>query len=45
MVPVDDEGTAVRERCFSDFVGISPSGRSAEQITAEIRALRDEWDD
>ena len=45
FVPLDDEGISVRERRFRDFVGISPSGRSAEQITVEIRALRDEWDD
>ncbi|MEP3438204.1 MAG: hypothetical protein ABJN75_15680 [Hoeflea sp.] len=45
FVPLDDEGISVRERRFSDFVGSAASGRSADEITAEIRALRDEWDD
>lgn len=29
---------------LADIVGIAPSGRTAEEIDAELRALRDEWD-
>lgn len=33
-----------KRRSLLDFVGIAPTGRSMEEITADIRALRDEWD-
>ncbi len=33
------------KRSIMDFVGIAPSNRTTEEIVAEIRALRDEWDD
>lgn len=45
FVPLDDEGISMRDMRFSDSVCITPSGRSADQITAEIRVLRSEWDD
>jgi plasmid stability protein len=45
FVPLDEKGISVREMRFSDFVGIAASGRGAEEITADIRALRNEWDD
>lgn len=41
----DAEGAICRKKRFGDLVGIFPGGRSADKITAEIRALRDEWDD
>ncbi|MBO0906365.1 FitA-like ribbon-helix-helix domain-containing protein [Jiella sonneratiae] len=37
---LDDDG-----RSILDYVGIAPSNRTTEEIVAEIRALRDEWDD
>lgn len=30
---------------LSELVGSVPSGRTAEEIVSEIRALRDEWKD
>jgi plasmid stability protein len=32
------------KRFILDFVGIARTGRTPEEITAEIRAMRDEWD-
>ncbi|NJN35862.1 MAG: hypothetical protein HC794_00965 [Nitrospiraceae bacterium] len=34
-----------KKRSILDFVGIAPGERTMEQIVADIRALRDEWDD
>jgi hypothetical protein len=39
-------GTASRaKRSILDFVGAASTGRTSADIVAEIRALRDEWDD
>lgn len=34
-----------RRTRLADLVGSIPSGRTAEEIVQEIRALRDEWED
>ena len=39
------EPAAKPERSILDYVGIAPSSRSIDEIVAEIRALREEWDD
>ena len=33
------------QKRLSELVGSVPSGRTAEEIVTEIRALRDEWED
>ncbi|MCY0095939.1 FitA-like ribbon-helix-helix domain-containing protein [Hoeflea ulvae] len=40
----DQTGLRTRKR-LSELVGSVSSGRTAEEIVAEIRVLRDEWED
>jgi hypothetical protein len=40
------EETAAPRKKFSEFIGSAPGRyRDADEIVAEIRALRDEWED
>jgi plasmid stability protein len=38
------EADTVSKRSILDFVAIGPGKRTTEEIVAEIRAIRDEWD-
>jgi hypothetical protein len=33
-----------RPYSLTDMIGAAPSGRTAEEIDRDLRALRDEWD-
>lgn len=42
---VSQEFSRGRRRSILELAGSVPSKRTTEEIVAEIRALRDEWDD